>query len=101
THYLQKGLRDIGLYFGDTQTPITPIQMNGTGAVVMAAELREKFGIWAAFVTYPAIRFGTSILRVIPTANHTQKHLDTFLNALKDLKKAHPDFVVSEPTPAA
>ncbi|MHC4599218.1 MAG: aminotransferase class I/II-fold pyridoxal phosphate-dependent enzyme [Planctomycetota bacterium] len=101
TRFLHDGLREIGIYFGDTQTPITPIQMNGTGAVIMASELREKYSIWAAFVTYPAIRFGTSILRVIPTANHTREHLEAFLNALGELKKEHPDFVVTESAPAS
>lgn len=100
TRFLQSGLRELGLYIGNTQTPITPIQMNGTGAVVMAAELREKFGIWAAAVTYPAIRFGTSILRVIPTANHSREDLEYFLQAMGQLTKEHPDFVNVTSAPA-
>jgi 7-keto-8-aminopelargonate synthetase-like enzyme len=100
TRFLQGGLRDIGLDLGNTQTPITPIRMNGTGAVMMAAALREKFGIWAAAVTYPAIRFGTSILRVIPTANHTRENLEFFLKAMGDLAKEHPEYVNVAQTPA-
>jgi len=101
THFLHAGLRDLGLDFGNTQTPITPIRMNGTGAVIMAAALREKYGIWAAAVTYPAIRFGTSILRVIPTANHTKEDLQSFLDAIGQLTREHPDFVNAASTPAS
>jgi 8-amino-7-oxononanoate synthase len=101
TRFLQDGLREMGAYIGNTQTPITPIQMNGTGAVVMAALLRERYGIWAAAVTYPAIRFGTSILRVIPTANHTREDLETFLKAMTELKQENPEFVDLASTPAS
>jgi 7-keto-8-aminopelargonate synthetase-like enzyme len=75
--------------------------MNGTGAVFMAAALREKYGIWAAAVTYPAIRFGTSILRVIPTANHTKEDLQSFLEAIGQLTRKHPDFINAASTPAS
>ncbi len=98
--YLQEGLRELELTIGQTQSPITPMRMSGTGAVVMAAALREKYGIWAAAVTYPAIRYGTSILRVIPTANHTKEQISYFLEALGEIKKNHPEFVVPASSPA-
>jgi len=83
---LQDGLRESGFDIGETQTPITPIRNNGADAVHLCTELYEKHNIWANAVLYPAVPIGTSILRVIPTANHTDKDINTLLSALCELK---------------
>ncbi len=83
THLLQKGLTEAGFNIGHTQTPITPIQGNGTDAVHMSAALYDEHGIWASAVLYPAVAIGTSILRAIPTAAHTPEDVQTFLKALE------------------
>jgi len=83
---LQDGLQKSGFDIGDTQTPITPIRNNGADAVHLCTGLYEKHNIWASAVLYPAVPIGTSILRVIPTANHTDKDIDLLLGALCKLK---------------
>jgi len=89
---LQNGLREAGFDIGETQTPITPIRGNGTDAVYLCAALYQKHNIWANAVLYPAVPIGTSILRVIPTSNHTDQDVDLLLNALCELKGEHrPD----------
>jgi 7-keto-8-aminopelargonate synthetase-like enzyme len=97
TAYLQKHLKEMGFHL-TSQTPITPLHMKGTAAVLAAALLREKFRIWVAAVTFPAVRFGTSILRIIPTANHTRKHLDALLEALAAVKREIPEAVAAAPS---
>lgn len=85
---LQDGLRKIGYEIGHTQTPITPIHGNGSDAAHIGAALFEKYNIWASAVLYPAVPIGTSILRVIPTANHTPEDVELFLKAMTELKKS-------------
>ena len=84
---LQDGLRARGFDIGNTQTPITPIQGNGCDAVHMGAALYEKYNIWASAVLYPAVPIGTSILRIIPTANHTSEDIDYLLNSLSEVER--------------
>jgi 8-amino-7-oxononanoate synthase len=85
---LQDGLRRAQYDIGQTQTPITPIRGNGSDAVHLGAALYERFNIWASAVLYPAVPIGTSILRVIPTANHTPDDVEVFLKAVAELKGA-------------
>jgi len=86
TRLLQNGLREAGFDIGNTRTPITPIQGNGADAVHLCVALYEKHNIWVNAVLYPAVQIGSSILRVIPTANHTGEHVQILLDALCDLK---------------
>lgn len=79
---LQEGLRRRGFPIGNTQTPITPIEIEGSGAIYIAHELRLVYGIWVAPVVYPAVRLGRSILRVIPTALHADSDIDYLLNSI-------------------
>jgi len=86
TQMLQDGLRESGFDIGKTRTPITPVRSNGSDAVHLCTGLYEKHNIWANAVLYPAVPIGTSILRVIPTASHTDEDIDLLLSALCELK---------------
>jgi len=85
--YLQSELRERGFEIGATQTPITPIHFPNSSAVRVADLLRRKYDIWVSAVVYPAVRRGTSIIRVIPTALHTCKDVDTLLGALESARE--------------
>ena len=97
---LQNGLREAGFDIGGTQTPITPIGNNGSDAVYLCDGLYHKYNIWASAVLYPAVPIGTSILRVIPTANHTDRDIDLLLSALCELKGGQRPEPKSEVTSA-
>ena len=88
---LQAGLRKLGFNIGHTQTPITPIQSNNSDALHMSAALYEKHGIWASAILYPAVPIGTSVLRVIPTANHTREDLTMFLDAIAQFRAGYAE----------
>jgi 8-amino-7-oxononanoate synthase len=79
---LQQGLRQLGLDVGDTQSPITPIRLPGNDALHIADQLHRVQGIWAAPVVYPAVSLGQSILRVIPTAMHTEADVDYLVRSI-------------------
>lgn len=73
TRALQKGLTDAGFNIGATNTPVTPVYLNGTvdEATNLTFDLREIYNIFCSIVVYPVIPKGQIILRLIPTALHT------------------------------
>jgi 8-amino-7-oxononanoate synthase len=83
---LHDALRRRGFRIGHTQSPITPIQLAGNDALYIADKLRKAYGIWVSPVVYPAISLGRSILRVIPTAMHTEEDLDRLVDGLTTIR---------------
>ena len=73
THILQDGLRNGGFNIGTTNSPVTPVYMNGSipEATNLILDLRENFDIFCSMVVYPVVPKGVIILRLIPTAVHT------------------------------
>ena len=73
TRLLQSGLQKAGFNIGDTNSPVTPVYLNGSipEATNMVKDLRENFSVFCSMVTYPVIPKGMIILRLIPTAMHT------------------------------
>lgn len=98
TRMLQDGLRALGYDIGQTRTPITPVQGNGTDAVHLSDALYERHNIWACAVLYPAVPVGTSILRMIPSANHTPEDVEVVLKAMADLKGIRSRALQARPT---
>lgn len=70
---LQQGLVAAGFNIGETQSPVTPVYLNGTiaEATHLVHDLRENYNIFCSMVVYPVIPKGMIILRLIPTAVHT------------------------------
>lgn len=70
---LQNGLKAAGFNIGNTQSPVTPVYLNGSipEATNMIVDLRENFNIFCSMVVYPVVPKGVIILRLIPTAVHT------------------------------
>jgi glycine C-acetyltransferase len=48
--------------------------------------MRENYNIFCSVVVYPVIPKGQIILRLIPTAAHTDEDIDTTLNAFSELR---------------
>ncbi len=73
TRALQSGLTNAGFKIGNTQSPVTPVYLNGSipEATNMIFDLRENFNIFCSMVVYPVVPKGVIILRLIPTAVHT------------------------------
>jgi glycine C-acetyltransferase len=85
---LQNGLRDAGFNIGVTTTPVTPVLLNGTipEATQLTRELREDFDIFCSIVVYPVVPKGVIMLRLIPTAVHTQADVDHTIKAFSIIK---------------
>ena len=86
---LQKGLRDRGFDLGTTQSPVTPVFLNGElmEAANLIVDLRENYGVFCSVVIYPVIPKGLIMLRLIPTASHTLDDVDITIKAFEAVKE--------------
>ncbi len=86
---LQKGLKDAGFDIGKTQSPVTPVYLNGTvgEATNLIYDLRENYDIFCSAVIYPVVPKGIIILRLIPTAVHTLEDVNYTINAFRNAYK--------------
>jgi glycine C-acetyltransferase len=80
---LQSGLRERGFDIGETNTCVTPVYMHGEveEAMGMVKDMRDNYGIFCSMVAYPVIPKGMLILRLIPTATHTDEDIQRTLEA--------------------
>ncbi|RME92617.1 MAG: aminotransferase class I/II-fold pyridoxal phosphate-dependent enzyme [Bacteroidetes bacterium] len=87
-HRLQNGLTEAGFDIGKTGACVTPVYMKGTvgEAIALVRDLRENFSIFCSIVVYPVIPKGQMILRLIPTASHTDEDIDLTLEAFKAIR---------------
>jgi len=88
TNSLQSGLRNAGFDLGTTQTCITPVYLKGEvpEAMALVHDLRENHGVFCSIVVYPVIPKGLIILRLIPTATHTQEDIDETIVAFSAIR---------------
>ena len=75
---LQNGLTEAGFDIGDTNSCVTPVFLKGGlgEATNLTVDLRENHGIFCSIVVYPVVPKDTIMLRLIPTAVHTQDDVE-------------------------
>jgi glycine C-acetyltransferase len=88
TNALQSGLKDAGFEIGNTDSPVTPVFLNGTipEATNLILDLRENYDIFCSMVVYPVVPKGVILLRLIPTAVHTIEDVNYTISAFKDIQ---------------
>lgn len=86
---LRKGLHENGFSTGKSNSPVTPVVLNGTvgEAAALTKDLRENYSIFCSVVIYPVIPKGMIILRLIPTAVHTLADVKETITAFATIKK--------------
>lgn len=86
---LQDGLKKSGFEIGGTQSPVTPIYLNGTvpEATNVTFDLRENYGIFCSIVVYPVVPKGIILLRIIPTAVHTLQDVEYSIKSFTEVNK--------------
>ncbi len=84
---LQKGLREAGFNLGKTESPVTPVFLEGNvgEATQLTMDLRENYNIFCSIVIYPVIPKDQIMLRIIPTAVHTQEDVDYTIKAFREI----------------
>lgn len=86
---IQNGFREKGYQIGTTQSPVTPVVMNGDTleAVNLVKDLRLTHNIFCSVVVYPVVPKGTIILRIIPTAVHSLADVEETIVAFEAVKE--------------
>lgn len=84
-YMLQDGLKEAGFDIGTPQACVTPVYMKGTvgEAGALVKDIRESYGIFCSVVLPPMVPKGTILLRMIPTASHTEEDINETLAAFK------------------
>jgi len=85
---LQNGLKENGFDIGVTNSPVTPVYLQGgvPEATNLIFDLREKHDVFCSVVVYPVIPKGEILLRLIPTAIHTLEDVNYTIEAFKAVK---------------
>ncbi len=85
---LQKGLVAAGFEIGKTESPVTPVYLNGSipEATNLIIDLRENYDIFCSMVVYPVVPKGVIMLRLIPTAVHTLEDVKYTIDAFTKIQ---------------
>ena len=87
TRFFKKGLSDLGLDTGISETPITPvIAGDETKAVELSRGLWDE-GVFTPAVVFPTVARGKARVRTIVTADHTEEDLGEALAAFERVGK--------------
>ena len=99
---LQNGLKERGFDIGNTSSCVTPVYLKGSvgEATQLIADLRENHHIFCSPVMYPVIPKGLLILRLIPTANHTEEDIELTLNAFQAVSHKLREGLYADEVPA-
>ncbi len=86
---LQNGLQNAGFDIGRTNSAVTPVFLKGelSEATNLTLDLRENHRIFCSIVVYPVIPKGEIMLRMIPTAVHTQEDVDHTIESFQKVKE--------------
>ncbi len=85
--YFKKGLNDINIDFGNTESAIFPIMIRDEKKVDEAATFLIENGIYVNPILYPAVPRKNSRLRISILATHTTDNLNKALNLIDHTSK--------------
>jgi glycine C-acetyltransferase len=78
--YFKKGLLDMKINIGNTESPIIPVKIGDAHKTGDAARLLLKAGVYANAIVYPGVSRKDARIRTSLMATHTKEHLDKALN---------------------
>jgi glycine C-acetyltransferase len=81
--YFKKGLLDMKLNIGNTESPIIPVKIGDAHKTGDAGRLLLDAGVYANTIVYPGVNRKNARIRTSLMATHTREHLDTALNAFE------------------
>jgi glycine C-acetyltransferase len=85
---LQSGLKEKGFNLGNTQSPVTPVFLQGTPmeAANLVFDLRENYGVFCSIVVYPVVPKDVIMLRLIPTSIHSLEDVKYTIHAFSEIQ---------------
>ncbi len=81
TNLFKKGLHDLGLDTGASESPITPVIAGGETKAVELSRLLWEEGVFTPAIVFPTVAKGRARVRTIVTADHTEEDLKEALEA--------------------
>lgn len=81
--YFKKGLIDLGLNVGNTESAIIPVKIGDPHKTGDAGRLLLEAGVYANTIVYPGVARKNARIRTSLMATHTREHLDKALNAFE------------------
>ncbi len=79
--YMRRGLKELGIPLGDSNTPIIPVMTYENYKTFIIAKRLLEEGVYVNPVIAPAVLQGKALLRTSYTSTHTKQQLDFALNA--------------------
>ena len=85
---IQSGFKEKGYNIGTTQSPVTPVLLNGgtLEAANLTKDLRTNFNIFCSVIVYPVVPKDIIMLRIIPTAAHSMADVEETIAAFEAIK---------------
>ena len=87
---LREGLREAGFNIGKPEGAVTSIYTRGAMALPAVRMLMEEHSIIVNPVMYPAVPYGTSIIRMTASALHTPADMERLVGAIVAVSKKLP-----------
>jgi glycine C-acetyltransferase len=87
TGFFKKGLQDLGFDTGASETPITPVIAGEESRAVELASMLWQEGVFTPAIVFPTVAKGSSRVRTIVTADHTEEDLQEALDAFDRVGK--------------
>ncbi len=85
--YFKKGLSDIGLTIGTTQSAIIPVKIGDMYKNSQTAKILLENGVYTNPIMYPAVSLKDSRIRMSLMATHSKEQLDKTLNVFDYISK--------------
>jgi glycine C-acetyltransferase len=87
---LQNGFRERGFDIGTTNSPVTPVFLQGEydlpTVTNLIRDMRENMGVFCSIIVYPVVPKGVILLRIIPTASHSLEDVNYTLECFEQVK---------------
>ena len=85
---IQNGLKEKGFNIGKTQSPVTPVLLNGgwQEAANLIKDVRNNYNLFCSMIVYPVVPKDVIMLRIIPTAVHTLEDVAETIGVFEAIK---------------
>ncbi len=87
TNRIRQGYKDIGLVYGDNESPIIPIHVGDEFKALRLCKALFANGIFALPAIHPAVPKGKALIRTAYMSTHTDEQIDKVLSVLEKLAK--------------
>lgn len=87
THFLKKGLADLGFVTGPSETPITPVIVGDESLTHQLSDKLLEYGVFAQGIAFPTVAKGKARIRTIVSAAHSKEQLQIALDAFEKAGK--------------